>query len=41
MSTKNLLTVALVAAAVSGVAVYACIQKRKRAKRKNLSVNFI
>lgn len=38
--TKKLLAVAVLAA-VSGVAVYAYVQKQKKARRKNLPVNFI
>lgn len=38
--TKKVFAVALLAA-VSGVAVYAYVQKQKKAKRKNLPLNFI
>ncbi len=38
--TKKVLSITLVAA-VSSVAVYAYIQKKKKDRRKNLSVNFI
>ena len=38
--TKKALALALVAAA-SGVAVYAYIQTKKGAKRKNMPMNFI
>ncbi len=38
--TKKVLAVTLVAA-VASVAVYAYVQKKKKDRRKNLSVNFI
>ena len=38
--TKKILAVTLVAA-ITSVAVYAYIQKKKKDGRKNLSVNFI
>ena len=40
MTTKKVLAVAFIAA-LSGVAVYTYVQKQKKAKRKNLPMNFI
>lgn len=40
MTTKKVLAVAFLAA-LSGVAVYAYVQKQKKDKRKNLPLNFI
>ncbi len=38
--TKKVLAITLIAAA-SGVAVYAYMQSKKKAKRKNMPINFV
>lgn len=40
MTTKKVLAVAFIAA-LSGVAVYTYVQQQKKAKRKNMPINFI